>query len=143
MNIAALISITGLACYGALTFLVLRYGSHRMQEVHRRFLAYIALMAIWQGAALGVSLARTEEAARTWYTVMSIVLFSQFLVYGAFVRAFLNLRTAKWIIGLGWAVWAASSFIALANPQALISGLTWNAQSEIYIPEFGSLRALS
>ena len=139
MNIAALVSLTGLACYGWLTVLVLRYGWRRMEEVHRLFLAYLVLMAIWQGAALGVSLAHTEDATRTWYTVMSIALFSQFLIYGALVRAFLNVRTAKWIIRLGWAVWATSSFIALANPQALIAKLTWSAQSEIYIPEFGTL----
>ncbi len=110
-----------------------------MDKVHRLFLAYLALMAIWQGAALGISLSRSIETASLWYGVMSMALVSQFLVYGIFVRAFLGLKSAGALIWLGAAVTIPLALLTVTNPNGVFGTLSWNAQTGIYTPNLSIL----
>src|SRR5450759_3576672 len=105
MNLPALISLAGLLCYGWLTFIVLRRGARGTGTEQRLCLIYLALMARWQGAALVVSLTRNEALALRWYVIMSTVVFGQFVIYSAFVRAFFHIQGQRVVIWVGLALW--------------------------------------
>src|SRR5450759_1229345 len=105
MNLPGLISLAGLLCYGGLTFVVLRRGSRRTGTEQWLFLIYLALMALWQGAALVVSLARNEALALRWSVIMSPVVFGQLVIYLQFVRAFFHIQGQRVVIWVGLALW--------------------------------------
>jgi PAS domain S-box-containing protein len=142
MNLTAAISLAGLVCYGILAYIVLRPGIRKTGTVHRLFLANIALMALWQCAALAVSLARRPQVALDWYLVMSIVVFGQFVVYSAFVQAFFGIRGRRRMIVLGVVLWGLSSLLLVTHRSYFLVDVVWSPTAHFYLPVFGSLSAI-
>ncbi len=139
MNLPAIVSLAGILCYATLTFIVLRHGLRGTGAVHRLFLANLAFMALWQCADLAVSLARNQVAAASWYIVIGAVVFGQFVIYSAFVRAFFSIRTQRSVIWVGLALWGLSSLLIVAFRGYFLSGVYWNTTTRSYLPVFGSL----
>ena len=139
MNLPAFLSLVGLACYGWLIAVVVRQGLHQTGVVLRLFLANLIFMALWQATALAVSLSATEAAALAWYDVMAAVVLGQFLLYTAFVRAFLRVKGQQWTIWVGMLWWIVSVFLIIALRDQVIVDVYWSPQSQIYLPEFGIL----
>ncbi len=142
MNLPAFVSLAGLLCYGGLTFVVLRRGLRDTGAVLRLFVGYLALMVVYQGSALAVSLARSEAVALHWYAIMSALLLGQFVVYSTFVRAFFHIRGHRYVIWVGLAMWALCSLLAASHLEGFIVGVYWNDTTHFYLPIFGDLLAI-
>ena len=139
MNLPASISLAGLLCYGGLTFVVLRRGSRRTGTEQWLFLIYLALMALWQCAALVVSLARNEALALRWYVIMSTVVLGQFVIYSAFVRAFFHIQGQRVVIWIGLALWGLSSLLVAAYRPYFLAAVHWTDTTHFFLPVFGNL----
>ena len=110
-----------------------------MGTVHQLFLAYLGLMALWQGAALGISLSRSAETAVRWYGIVLLALVCQFLVYGMFVRSFLSMKVVGALIWLGIAATVPLVVFTFTNHEILFSSFSWNAETRIYTPDLSYL----
>src|SRR5450759_1783246 len=115
MNLPAFVSLAGLLCYGGLTFVVLRRGVRGSGTERWLFLINLALMALWQGSALVVSLTRHEALAQRWYVIMSVRSLGQLVIYSAFVRAFFHIRGQRVITWVGVALWLVSSLLVTSH----------------------------
>jgi len=107
--------------------------------VYQLFLLNLAVMALWQGSALVVSLTRDAQTALTWYTIMSALVLGQFTVYFAFVRAFLRIKGRRGVLSSGIIVWALSSILVAVNRPQIIADVYWNDFTHFFMPIFGPL----
>jgi hypothetical protein len=139
MNSPAFISLAGLCCYGVLTYILVRRGPRGTRLEQRLFLLYLTLMALWQCAALVVSLARDEGLALRWYVIMSTLVLGQFLIYSAFVRAFFHIKGQRIIVWFGLALWGVSSLLVISRPSGFLAAVYWTDTTHFYLPQFGDL----
>ena len=94
---------------------------------------------MWHGAALIISLSRSPETALTWYSVMSGIVLGQFVVYYAFVRQLLQIKSQTGLIAIGAVLWVASSIVIATNQRSIITDVAWNERAGYYLPSFGPL----
>ena len=139
MNLSAAISLIGILCYGALSVIALRSYRKGQRGVYALFLANVGVMALWHGAALIISLSRSPETALTWYSVMSGIVLGQFVVYYAFVRQLLQIKSQTGLIAIGAVLWVASSIVIATNQRSIITDVTWSERAGYYLPSFGPL----
>ena len=139
MNLFTFLSLVGLACYGWLIAVVVRNGLRQAGTAQRLFLANLVFLVVWQATALAVSLSATAAAALTWYTILTAVALGQFVLYCAFVRAFLGVRDHQWTIWVGMLWWIVSVFLIIAVPNQAVIAIYSSPESPIYLPEFGTL----
>jgi hypothetical protein len=143
MNLPAVLSILGIACYGALIYAVVASPRSTDWKIRRLFLGSLVVMVIWQLSALVVSLARQERTALAGYKAMSASVSLFGVSYALFIRAFLGKKNSKgWVLG-GAALCVGT--VALVTPDRLgvFAGVIWNDRTNFYLPKFGPLLPLA
>jgi PAS domain S-box-containing protein len=108
-----------------------------MDSVYTLFVLNLVLMALWQASALLVSLVDSYAVAMGGYRFMAIVASGQFVLYFAFVRAFLHLTGYRRVLVGGIAAWVAIVIASVVNPDLFFHGLEWNEELGYYLPHFG------
>jgi signal transduction histidine kinase len=135
VNLAAVLSLLGLVCYAALTYIVAAHAVRSQERPRRLFLVMLATMAASQASALVVSLARSESLALVGYQAMSTMAIAAGMAYAAFVRAFLGLRVYSRVIVGGGILCALTLAVLVTAPTWIMLDLHWSAQAGFYLPE--------
>ncbi len=139
MNLPALLSILGLACYSGLFHIVITAPRSTRVRVRRLFLSTLTVMIGMQTTALVVSLAQSEEVAIAAYLALSAVFLVFGIAYVIFVHTLLRIEDGEGLF-LGSIALSIGMLILIGvAPTRVIAGVYWNATTHFYLPRFGPL----
>jgi len=137
MSVASLASLTALLSYGGLMYILARRGLRGMGGAVQLFFLNLLLMTLWQASALLVSLTHDVATAIFGYNIMLIVTTGHFLVYFAFVRAFLHIKGQQNIILSGILAWATFTMSSIWYRSKFIAGMYWAEATGFFVPVLG------
>jgi len=135
MTVAILFSATALLGY--IVLMALTLSRNWRSEIHRSFATYLGAMAIWQFAALMVSISSNVENALVWYRIMSTGLGGNFIFYFFFILVFLRIEPKPFISFLGWPLFF--TLVASIPTKLVIATVSKSEVTSLYIPSFGPL----
>lgn len=138
MNIYSVATSLTLVCYVWLMYLFLRSGWRRNRP-NQYFTLYLLTMIVWQLAYFKLAISTTPGSAMTAYLIVSSVLSAQFVIYYAFARAFLHLRSGRLMLRLGVLVWLATTLAAIFRPDLLYTSIQRDPRMGLYVPTYHPL----
>ena len=137
MNIPAVASAVALFCYLTLAFVVFRRGMRT--SANRLFLIYLLTMAVWQAAAIVVSMTTSIEVALNWYKILTALGSVHFIVFFLFVRVFLRMQSQKWLVYTAYAGIVIVPLLMLVSGRLAIGDIYQDDRTGLLVPTFGLL----
>ncbi len=127
--------VVALLCYASLIALVFRRARHR--PAARFFLFYLIGMTVWQAGYAVVAFTSDPEVAIVGYRVVAALAVSSGFFYALFVRELLDVRSAHWLVPLGYFVVFASPIYTALNGSAVISSVYIEPGETLILPNLG------
>lgn len=128
--------VLALLCYASLIALVIRRAQR--QPAARYFLLYLLGMTIWQAGYAVVAFATDEQVAVIGYRVVAAFGVSLGFFYALFVRELLDIRSARWLVPLGYVVIVAAPVYTLLNGPAVIPAVYREPGQPLFVPIVGA-----
>ncbi|MBN1580277.1 MAG: GAF domain-containing protein [Anaerolineae bacterium] len=141
MIASALFPFVAVCCYIVLLGVVLRYGLR--VKANRFFAMLLVVMTFWQASALLVRFPKSVDSALVLYRLTTTAAITYFVGYFLFVRAFLMKKGRGRLILTSYFVWAVSSILCLSNNGYVISSVSRDPVSGMWVPVFGVLLPLT
>ncbi|MGE5601448.1 MAG: histidine kinase N-terminal 7TM domain-containing protein, partial [Nitrososphaerales archaeon] len=129
--------VLALLCYAFLIALVFRRARHR--PAARYFLFYLLGMTVWQAGYAVVAFTNDAAVAIIGYRVVAALAVSLGFFYALFVRELLDIRTASWLVPLGYFVVIAAPLYTFFNGPAVISSVSRDPGQALWVPVLGTV----
>lgn len=135
MTVVQAVCVLALLCYASLIALVFRRA--RRRPAARFFLFYLIGMTIWQAGYTVVAFTTNEEVALIGYRLVAAFAVSLGFFYALFVRELLDIRSARWLVPLGYFVVFAAPLYTFLNGPEVISGVYTEPDTALILPNLG------
>jgi two-component sensor histidine kinase len=127
--------ILALACYAFLIALVLRRA--RRRKAARYFLFYLIGMTAWQAGQTLVAFTTNLEVALVGYRIVAAFGPSFGFFYAMFVRELLDIRSARWLAPVGYALLVICPLYTFLGGPGVVLGVYLQPDTPMYLPDLG------
>ncbi len=135
MTAVQAVCVLALLCYASLIALVFKRA--RRRPAARYFLLYLIGMTIWQAGYTIVAFTTDPDVAVTGYRLVAAFAVSLGFFYALFVRELLDIKTARWLVPLGYAVVLAAPLYTFLDGPEVISGVYTEPDTALILPNLG------
>ncbi len=129
--------VIALLCYAFLIALVIRRA--RRRPAARFFLLYLLGMMVWQAGYAVVAFTTDQDVAIIGYRVVAAFAVSLGFFYALFVRELLDIRSARWLVPLGYFVVVAGPVYTFLNGAEVIPRVYHEPGQPLFVPVLGTV----